>query len=97
MRFLIMIRRTSTGYSVDVPDLPGCVAAAKTLNGARRLIAQAIALHLELMHESGETIPAPRQRIEFVIDPDALEEICTWVDVTIAEAAALPSIQVAKT
>jgi predicted RNase H-like HicB family nuclease len=83
-----MIRRTPTGYSVDVPDLPGCVAAAKTLNGSRRLIAQAIALHLELMHESGETVPPPRQCIDFVIDPDAVEEICTWVEVRVSEPAA---------
>jgi predicted RNase H-like HicB family nuclease len=83
MRYLIMIRRTPTGYSVDVPDLPGCVAAAKSLNGARRLIAEAIALHLELMRESGE--PLPRQSIDFVIDPAVVEELCTWVDVRVPD------------
>jgi predicted RNase H-like HicB family nuclease len=91
MRYLVMIRRTPTGYSVDVPDLPGCVAAAKSLSGARRLISEAVALHLELMHQSGETIPAPRQSIDFAIDPDAIEELCTWVDVEIPETAAHPA------
>jgi predicted RNase H-like HicB family nuclease len=88
MRYLIMIRRTPTGYSVDVPDLPGCVAAARSLNGARRLIAEAIALHLELMRESGEPLPAPRQSIDFIIDPDAVEELCTWVDVGVSKVVA---------
>ncbi len=70
-----------TGYSVDVPDLPGCVAAAGTLKTARRLIAEAIGLHLDLMQQSGEALPAPRQSIEFTVDETAEEELCTWVEV----------------
>ena len=38
MQFLVMVRRTATGYSVDVPDLPGCVSTAKTVEGALRRI-----------------------------------------------------------
>jgi predicted RNase H-like HicB family nuclease len=93
MRYLVIIRRTPTGYSVDVPDLPGCVAAAKTLQGARRLIAQAMQLHLDLMRQSGESIPTPRQTIDFTIDPNAIEELCTWVDVKASEQVA-PSSKV---
>jgi predicted RNase H-like HicB family nuclease len=90
MRYVVMIRRTPTGYSADVPDLPGCVAAAKSLNGLRRLVAEAIALHLELMSKSGETIPEPRQSIDFAIDPEAIEELCTGVEVEIPQSAAQP-------
>ena len=81
MRFVVMIRPTRTGYSVDVPDLPGCIAAAKTVRGVRKLITRAIELHLELMQQSGERIPPPRERVEFVIDPEAGVELCTWVEV----------------
>lgn len=88
MRYLVMIRRTATGYSVDVPDVLGCVAAAKTLRGARRMIAGALASHFELMRESGETIPFPRQSIQFAVDESSDEEFCTWVDV--AMPAAIP-------
>jgi predicted RNase H-like HicB family nuclease len=76
-----MIRRTATGYSVDVPDVPGCVAAAKTINGARMLIAQALIYHLELLQESGATIPLQRPSIEFEIDRSSDEVFCTWVEV----------------
>jgi predicted RNase H-like HicB family nuclease len=76
-----MIRSTATGYSVDVPDLPGCVAAAKTVRGARRLIAEAIALHLDLMREAHESAPEPRRSIEFAVDDTSPEEFCTWVEV----------------
>src|SRR3954465_3069050 len=85
LRYLVFIRRTATGYSVDVPDLPGCVAVAKTINSARRLIAEAIGYHLELMQESGEDVPPPRQSIEFTVDESSEEEFCTWVEVKTPE------------
>ncbi len=91
MRYIVMIRRTPTGYSADVPDLLGCIAAAKTLNGVRRLIAEAIALHVDLMQQSGEIVPAPRQSIEFTIDKDAGEEFCTWVEVEQKQLLAVAS------
>ena len=90
MRYLVMIRRTPTGYCADVPDLPGCVAADDTINGTQRLIAEAITLHLELMQQSGETIPNPRSSIEFVIDGHADEEYCTWVEVPVGELPSTP-------
>jgi predicted RNase H-like HicB family nuclease len=91
LRYLVMIRGTATGYSVDVPDVPGCVAVARTVKGARRLIADALTLHLELMQESGETIPIPRKRIEFEVDESSTEEFCTWVEVTARKPASTRS------
>jgi predicted RNase H-like HicB family nuclease len=81
MRYLVMIRRTATGYSADVPDLPGCIATGTTVEHARQMIAQAIEMHLELMRQSGESVPVPRQRIEFEVDDASAEELCTWVEV----------------
>lgn len=79
--YLIVLRKSRTGYCADVPDLPGCVAAAATIQGCRRLIAEAISLHLDLMRESGEATPAPSQQMKFTIDKDEEEELCTWVKV----------------
>jgi predicted RNase H-like HicB family nuclease len=81
LRYLVVLRKTSTGYCADVPDLPGCVAAAATIRSCRQLIAEAIALHLDLMREAGERLPAASQRMEFAIDEREEEEICTWVEV----------------
>ncbi len=86
MRYLIMIRRTNTGYSVDVPDLPGCIATGTTVEHARQMIAEAIEMHLELMQQSGETIPSPSSSYEFAVDQDSPEELCTWVEVDEARA-----------
>jgi predicted RNase H-like HicB family nuclease len=81
MRFLVIIRRTSTGYSVDVPDVPGCIATGTTVEHARAMIAEAIEMHFELMHQSGESIPTPSTSYEFAVNDDSPEELCTWVEV----------------
>jgi len=86
VRYLVIIRRTSTGYSVDVPDLSGCVATGTTVEHARQMIAEAIEMHLELMKQSGEALPVPTQSYEFAVDQDTVEELCTWVEVDEAKA-----------
>ena len=81
MRYIVFIRRTSTGYSVDVPDLPGCVSTGKTIEEAREMIAEAIEVHIEVTRDAGEPIPQPSASIEFAVDEDSDEELCTWVEV----------------
>lgn len=57
--YAVVIEKTATGYGAHVPDLPGCIAAAETLEGTRQLITGAIEFHLEGMAEAGEPIPEP--------------------------------------
>jgi predicted RNase H-like HicB family nuclease len=51
------------GYSAYVPNLPGCVAAAKTLGRVRKLIAEAIRYHVEMMHQEGLEVPQARWHV----------------------------------
>jgi predicted RNase H-like HicB family nuclease len=88
MRYIVMIRRTRTGYSADVPDLPGCVATGMTVEHARHQITQAIEGHLDVMRGSGDAPPEPTPRLEFAVDDDMDEEFCTWVEVEVPEAVA---------
>jgi predicted RNase H-like HicB family nuclease len=46
-------------FGVSFPDLPGCVTAGKTLDAARCMAAEALALHIGGMAEDGEPIPEP--------------------------------------
>lgn len=55
MRYAIMVEKSPTGYAAYVPDLPGCVAVARTEREVRGLIRDAIAFHLEGMREEAET------------------------------------------
>ena len=49
-------------WSAYVPDLPGCIATAKTPQALERGIREAIAFHIEGLHLRGETVPEPTIR-----------------------------------
>jgi len=84
MRIAIILRKTKTGYSADAPDVPGCIAAAKTLVGTRRMMTKALEFHLEGSLEAGETLPKPRRTFSFAAESEAGEAFCTWVDVNVS-------------
>lgn len=53
MKYAVVIERGASSYGAFVPDLPGCVAVADTREEVRRLIEEAIPLHIAAMLESG--------------------------------------------
>jgi predicted RNase H-like HicB family nuclease len=63
-RYTVFIEPTETGFSAYVPDLPGCVAAASTLEETRDLIKEAIEFHIEGMRMNGDAIPEPTRHVE---------------------------------
>ncbi len=65
-RYTVFIEPTATGYSAHVPYLPGCVAAASTLDEARQLIKEAIEFHIEGLRINGDVVPTPTRHIEQV-------------------------------
>jgi predicted RNase H-like HicB family nuclease len=48
---------SKSDFGVSFPDFPGCVTAGKTLEEARRMAGEALALHIEGMSTDGEAIP----------------------------------------
>jgi predicted RNase H-like HicB family nuclease len=64
MKYAVLYERTSTGYSAHVPDLPGCVGAAATLDEIRSLMKEAIQGHIECMREFGYSVPEPETLAE---------------------------------
>jgi predicted RNase H-like HicB family nuclease len=65
-RYAIVVEEGPASYGAYVPDLPGCVATAKTKEEVLRLIREAIELHLDGMREEGLSIPAPSSTAEYV-------------------------------
>jgi len=59
----------ASDFGVSFPDFPGCVTAGKTLEEARRLAAEALALHIEGMIEDGAEIPVPSSVDDVADDP----------------------------
>jgi len=62
--YTVFFDPTATGYSAHVPELPGCVAAAATLEETRELMREAIEFHIEGMRIKGDAIPEPTPHIE---------------------------------
>lgn len=65
-KFAVVIEKGPASFGAYVPDLPGCVAVGKTAAQVRKLIREAIALHLEDMRERGEKLPKSHSKIETV-------------------------------
>jgi predicted RNase H-like HicB family nuclease len=65
MTYPVFIERTDTGYSAYVPDLPGYIAAAETLEELRALVREGIPFHIEGLRLHGEPVPSPSS-VEFV-------------------------------
>jgi len=63
-KYTIFIERTSTGYSAYAPDLPGCIAAASSLEEVRQLMKEAIEFHIEGMRLNGDVVPEPPFHVE---------------------------------
>ena len=57
--YLVIYERGPRNWSAYVPDLPGCVAAAKTKRGLQKLIREAIQLHIAGLKRHGMAVPAP--------------------------------------
>jgi predicted RNase H-like HicB family nuclease len=66
-------------YGVSFPDFPGCVSAGSTLEEARRMGAEALALHLEGLIQDGEAIPEPSNLDQVMHDPDNRDGVAILV------------------
>ena len=67
MKYAVVIEDAGPNFAAYVPDLPGCVAVGDTLEEVEREIQEAIRFHIEGMVEDGETPPAPRTVVEYIL------------------------------
>jgi predicted RNase H-like HicB family nuclease len=65
-RYAIVIEKAAANYAAYVPDLPGCVAAGKTIPETEKLLREAIDLHLQGLHEDGISPPEPSSVVEYL-------------------------------
>jgi predicted RNase H-like HicB family nuclease len=66
MRYAIIIEKGKRNYSAYAPDVPGCVAAAKTLAEVKKLMKEALAFHFEGMLLDNEKIPEAASECAYV-------------------------------
>lgn len=58
--YTAILYRSADGYGVAFPDIPGCVSAGATVEEAVTNAAEALAGHIEVTLQHGETVPLPR-------------------------------------
>jgi predicted RNase H-like HicB family nuclease len=66
LKYAVVYEREKQSWGAYVPDLPGCVAVGETRAEVRRLIREAIRMHIEAMREAGEPIPEPGTSTELI-------------------------------
>ena len=59
MQYAMIIEKGERNYSAYFPDLPGCIATAKTLEELKQRMREALELHLRGLREEGVPIPEP--------------------------------------
>ena len=75
-------KEPNSDYGVSFPDLRGCITAGGTLEEARAMAAEALALHIE-----GMEIPKPSSADAVIAHPDACDAIALVVVKTLPEHA----------
>jgi predicted RNase H-like HicB family nuclease len=58
MNYLAIIKKYGNGYSAYIPDIPGCISAAKTKKETLELLKDALEIHLK------EYSKLPKQKTE---------------------------------
>lgn len=66
MAYAVVIEQAPNNYAAYVPDLPGCIATAKTREETFRLICEGIEIYIDELQRMGQTVPEP-QHVELIM------------------------------
>ena len=66
MRYAVVIEKAGDKYCAYVPDLPGCIASAPTVQAVEQEIRLAIRFHIDGLREDGLPVPAATSLAEYL-------------------------------
>jgi len=80
--YIALLRKDAgSDYGVDFPDFPGCVTAGRSLDEARAMAGEALALHVAGMMEDREAMPEPSSLETIMGDAENREAVAFLVSV----------------
>ncbi len=85
LTYAVVFEQTPNNYCAYIPDLPGCISTGRTWDKMLAMIKEAIAFHIEGMHEDGDPIPPPQMSVS---------EALAYHKETIPEALALYPVSI---
>ena len=65
-RFLVVIEKANGNYSAYAPDLPGCVAAGRSVEEVESNMHQAIEMHIQGLLEDNLPVPESAALSEYM-------------------------------
>lgn len=78
--YIGLIRKDrDSDFGVDFPDFPGCVTAGATLEEARAMATEALALHVRGLSEDGDKLPEPSSLDAVMADPNKSDAVAFLV------------------
>jgi predicted RNase H-like HicB family nuclease len=87
--YIALIRKAAdSDYSVDFPDVPGCVTAGKDLDEALAFAREALAGHLHLLAEGDDALPEASSLEEVMADPENRDALAALVTTPLARPGA---------
>jgi predicted RNase H-like HicB family nuclease len=86
----VIHKDADSNYGVSFPDLPGCISAGATLDEARAMATEALALHLKGLADDGEAVPDPTSLEVIMSDPDNRDGVAVLI------AAPLPAARTVR-
>ncbi|HVY34569.1 MAG TPA: type II toxin-antitoxin system HicB family antitoxin [Caulobacteraceae bacterium] len=81
-------------YGVSFPDFPGCITAGGSLEEARSMAAEALALHIEGLVEDGEAVPEPSSLDAVMVDPESRDGVAILVSADVKAKAVRVNITI---
>ena len=79
-QYIALIHKDAgSDYGVSFPDFPGCVTAGRTLDEARTMAQEALALRLEGLAEDGEALPEPSPLESVMADRENRDAVAVLV------------------
>jgi predicted RNase H-like HicB family nuclease len=79
-QYIALIHKDAdSDYGVSFPDLPGLITAGSTLDEARDMAVEALALHLKGLEEDGEAIPEPSSLETIMAQAENRDAVATLV------------------
>lgn len=82
-------KEPDSDYGVSFPDFPGCVSAGTTIDEARAMAEEALALHIEGLREDGAPVPAPSPLEEIMAQRENRDAVAVLVSAPAAQARAV--------
>ncbi|EGP07204.1 DNA-binding protein, CopG family [Bradyrhizobiaceae bacterium SG-6C] len=79
-QFIALIHKDAdSDYGVSFPDLPGVISAGSTLDEARDMATEALALHIEGLIEDGEAVPEPSSLEDIMANADNRDGVAVLI------------------